>query len=637
MIKSKYSQEYSLAHFIQYFDLNDWILLSVGSLASATFGLGLPMYALIAGELLSILEYKTADSILQEAKYISLQFICLSLIITLSSFVSHFTFGYFEASFTCKLKRKLLTRILCLNLNWSQSESPIHPPLIKSLFTEDIKGIPKLMTSLTSSYSTLSGTLLLCIGYSFYTHWQLALIAVSLMPLIIFRYSWMGRSSELQMKSHAHDKKVSVYRIVQTVRGKYRLDTSKQEQETLGKVDLTQLLNKMNEKYESIINNQSLTQQSDVHIRSQVIAAIQCIPILAYGIVYLFATYFTQSNSIHYTELFKIVEAVIFGSILVSEGSFFTYEMQSIKHCAQLMSHLLNSFVTYKASHALSSDSYNSEETTDQQSDCVSPFAHSNGLSLRLQNVSFRLQHHPYKSILSNFTYSFQENSFTAIYCISNDASNALSPSPGPIIFSLAQKLIYPTSGVVLIDHRNIASINSEHIRKQTALITSNSLFLPNCSVSENIALGDIKRFVSLEEIVDICRQIGLHRTLQSLPNGYDSKLQSVQHQLSPLDRVLIMLARAIVQNASIVLLEHIDHGICERVYMSHIHPVIQRLRSLGKTIINLPSNITFNAQAYDSIVLLDQDGRILEAGSHEHLITQDTFYSRLHQLHSKD
>lgn len=632
MLKSKYSNDYTLYHLIQYFDFNDWLLLCIGSLTSITFGLGLPMYALIAGELLSILEYKTADGILQEAGYISLQFIILSLIISISSFISSFTFGYFEASFTCKLKRELFNRIISFNFNWIQSnESSIHPPLMKSLFTQDINKIPRLMTSLISSYSTLTGTLILCIGYSFYTHWQLALIAVSLMPLIIFRYSWMGRSSELQLKSHAHDKKISVYRIIQTVRNKYKLDCKKNEQEILSNVDLNGLINKINEKYESIINNQSLTQQSDVHIRSQVIAAIQCIPILAYGIVYLFATYFIQSNTIHYTELFKIIEAVIFGSILVSEGSFFTYEMQSIKHTAQLMSHLLNSFVTYKPSDVLSCN----PDELNQQNDSLAPSSHQKSLSVKLQNVSFRLNQYSYKSILSNFTYSFQGNSFTAIYCISNDST--MFPSSGSIILSLIQKLIYPNSGIILIDNRNIASVDSEHVRKQTVLITSNSLFLPNCSISENIALGDINRFVSQEEIIDICRQIGLHRKIQCLPHGYNSKLLSIQHELSPLDRVLIMFARAIVQNASIILLEHIDHGICEQSYMSLIDPVIQRLRNRGKIIIDLPTNLTLHAKAYDSIVLIDENGCILETGSHEHLISQDNLYTRLYHLHAQD
>lgn len=419
------------------------------------------------------------------------------------------------------------------------------------------------------------------------------------------------------------------------MRGKYKLHSNKSEQEMLSKLDITQLVLKMKEKYESIINNQSLTQQSDVHIRSQVIAAIQCVPIISYGIVYLFATYFLQSNSIHYTELFKIIEAVIFGSILVSEGSFFTHEMQSIKHCAQLMSHLLNTFATYKASHALTSDISHTGEVHDDDGDAVSPFAHCNGLSLKLQNVSFRLHTFPYKSVLHNFTCYFEENSYTAVYCVS--PTDPLSPSAGPVIFSLAQKLINATSGAILIDDRNIDTISSEHIRRAVCLVTGNSLFLPNCTVSENIALGDVTRFVSLDEMIGICRQLGVHRTIQSLPHGYNSKLQCIEHQLSPLDRVLLMLARAIVHNGAVVLLEHIDRGISQRLFMSHIDPVIQRFKSLGKTIISLPSNVTLNSHTYDSITLVSEDGCILESGSHEQLIASNGLYTRLHHLYSQE
>lgn len=655
VVEAKFAPEYTYKFLLQFFDVYDWFMLLMGALSSAIFGVGVPVYALIVGEFMTILEYKTADAVLCEAKYVALQFMILSLVISIASFTSYLTLGFVHTSLTKKLKEKLFTGILALDLNWFQDKSSLHPYVLKTLFTNEINDVPYLVTSSVASYATLTGTIIMCIGYSCYSHWKLALVVLSLMPIIMFRSVWFGKGTLMKKKSFAHTKKTSVYRIIQTARGKIESSngtTTNNKSNRRESIDLTHLLCEIKSRYEKVIHEQGSFQRSNVHVRAQTTAMIQCIPVLCYGIVYIFGTYFIQADSIHYTELFKIIEGVIFGAILVSEVSFFTLETQSIKNTAGLLVHLLNLFSTYRSSSLLSLETLekskitnspsigngNDDDDDDDESCNSTPavqfFTSTNGLSLELRNICYKLSNPPYTTILDNLTYRFQPNSYTAIYSFSFKTTD-LSILTKSSIFSLSQKLLIPKSGTVLIDDRDIEGIPSKQIRQRISLITSDVTFLPDCTIGENIALGDPNRYVPMEEIINICTQLGINGKIQTLQNGYESKIINLGHQLNQVDKLLLMFARCAIQDPGIILLEQIDHGLSEGTFMTFIDPIIQRFRSLGKTIITIPCGLGSNL-SYDTIILMGPNGYILELGSHEQLMSLGGAYFNLyHCYHS--
>ena len=641
VVEAKFGQKYSWKFLLEYFDFYDWLMLSLGALSSAIFGLGVPVYALIVGEFMTILEYKTADAVLWEAKYVALQFMILSVVISIASFISYLTLGFVHSSLSKKLKEKLFQGILALDLTWFEEKSSVHPHVVKLLFSNEINDVPALITSSVSSYATLIGTVIMCIGYSCYSHWKLALVVLTLMPIIMFRSIWLGRGTVIRKKAFAHTKKSSVYRIIQTARGKMKSSICKSGKKRDECPDMTRVLSEIKLRYEKVIREQGTFQRSNVHVRAQTIALIQCIPVICYGVVYLFGTYFIQADSIHYTELFKIIEGVIFGAILVSEGSFFTLETQSIKNTAGLLAHLLDLLYSYQSTTSTGkSDDGEDDDDDDDDYDlpderdlsAAVPLFSANGLSLEFRNVCYRLQSPPYTSIFQDFTYQFTPNSYTALFGFS--LTSEMSLMTRSAVFSFAQKLIIPKSGTILIDGRDLDGISSSKIRSRISLITSKASFLPECTIGENIALGDPNRFVPPEEIIAICTQLGIHSKITSLANGYESKLTNLTcHQFSQVDKLMLMFARTAIQDAGIILLEQIDHGLSEGTFMTFVDPVIQRFRSLGKTIISIPCGLGTNV-SYDTIILMGPNGCILESGSHEHLMSLGGAYFHLYHCY---
>jgi subfamily B ATP-binding cassette protein HlyB/CyaB len=190
----------------------------------------------------------------------------------------------------------------------------------------------------------------------------------------------------------------------------------------------------------------------------------------------------------------------------------------------------------------------------------------------------------------------------------------------------LVQRLYNPEQGRVLVDGVDIALIDAAQLRPRIGVVLQES-FLFNRSVRENIAIGDPG--APLEAVMRAARLAGAHEFISELPEGYDSVVGEQGSGLSGGQRQRIAIARALFADPRILIL---DEATSALDYESEA--ILQRnMRAIcaGRTVIVIAHRLSAVRRAH-RIVAMDQ-GRIVEAGTHDELLRRGGLYARLWRM----
>jgi ABC-type multidrug transport system fused ATPase/permease subunit len=182
------------------------------------------------------------------------------------------------------------------------------------------------------------------------------------------------------------------------------------------------------------------------------------------------------------------------------------------------------------------------------------------------------------------------------------------------------------TQGRILVDGYDIRSINKADYRRQLGLVLQDP-FLFSGTVRDNIRYGNQE--ATEEEIAAVAKLVGAHDFIVRLEDGYDTELQERGQNLSMGQRQLISLARALLANPVITLLDEATASVD-----SHTEYLLQQgLKHLLKdrTTVVIAHRLSTVRDA-DLIVVLD-NGQITEKGSHEELLARGGLYTRLYQM----
>lgn len=189
-------------------------------------------------------------------------------------------------------------------------------------------------------------------------------------------------------------------------------------------------------------------------------------------------------------------------------------------------------------------------------------------------------------------------------------------------LISLLLKNFKPTSGDILIDNQSIHRITSDSLRQQIALIPQD-IMLFHRSIGDNI--GYAKDDASLDEIQHAAKLSNIHEFIESLPEKYGTLVGERGIKLSGGQRQRIAIARAILKNAPIVILDEATSSldsITEQEIQQSINLILEENKATVIAIAHRLSTI----RHMDRIVVME-GGVIIEEGSFDQLISNEQGY----------
>ena len=192
-------------------------------------------------------------------------------------------------------------------------------------------------------------------------------------------------------------------------------------------------------------------------------------------------------------------------------------------------------------------------------------------------------------------------------------------------IINLINRFYEIDSGQICVDAISVKNYNLHSLRNQIAVVLQD-VFLFSDSILNNITLKDER--ITLEEVQEAAKQIGIHDFIMSLPNGYDYNVKERGAMLSSGQRQLIAFLRAYVSKPSILILDEATSSVD-----SHAEQMIQFATDTitkGRTSIVIAHRLATIKKA-DKIIVMDK-GLIVEEGSHQELLEKpEGYYKNLY------
>jgi subfamily B ATP-binding cassette protein MsbA len=186
------------------------------------------------------------------------------------------------------------------------------------------------------------------------------------------------------------------------------------------------------------------------------------------------------------------------------------------------------------------------------------------------------------------------------------------------------------TAGSITIDGHDVRDVTLDSLRAQIGIVTQETILF-NDTVRNNIAYGQPN--VPQDAVIEAARAALAHDFIMRLPDGYDTMIGERGLRLSGGERQRIAIARALLKNAPILILDEATSAL-DAESEALVQAALQNLMS-GRTAFVIAHRLTTVRHA-DRIVVLE-NGRIADSGTHEDLLTRLGTYRKLYELQFMD
>ena len=193
-------------------------------------------------------------------------------------------------------------------------------------------------------------------------------------------------------------------------------------------------------------------------------------------------------------------------------------------------------------------------------------------------------------------------------------------------LLGLIARLYDPLSGAVKIDGADVRRFTLESLRRQVSFVLQETVLF-RAPVWQNIAYG--KPGASREEIVRAAELANAHAFIERLPEGYDTVLGERGANLSGGQRQLIAIARAVIRDAPVLLMDEPSSGL-DAASEEVVFNALARLMK-GRTSLVIAHRLA-TVRSADRIFVIN-DGALAESGTHDELLARGGLYSRLHEI----
>ena len=234
-------------------------------------------------------------------------------------------------------------------------------------------------------------------------------------------------------------------------------------------------------------------------------------------------------------------------------------------------------------------------------------------------NVTFEHVHFGYnedKIIINDFSVDVKEGQKIAIVGPTGAGKTTM--------IKLLMRFYDVNSGAILIDGHNVKDFNRSELRQMFGMVLQDT-WLFHGSIKDNIKYGKLN--ATDEEVIEAAKAARVHRSVQTLPGGYDMELNEEASNVSQGQKQLLTIARAILADPKILILDEATSSVDTRTEIQ-IQKAMDTLMK-GRTSFVIAHRLSTIRDA--DVILVMKDGDIVEQGNHEELLAKNGFYADLY------
>ena len=459
--------------------------------------------------------------------------------------------------------------------------------VIISRIVNDVNLVQGALTRAPSSLVQGIFTMVALTGYILYLNWRLAIFSIIVLPLAGFalsKFSKRFRTASTQMQEQIGVLTTHLH-------------------ETVGGIRIVKAFGM--EKYESrrfAEKNKNLFNSLMRSIKTGAIShpVMEVISILGTSLVILFGLYYIANGKMTVGDFFSFMASLVFFYRPLRDLNGVNNTVQDGVAAAQRIFEVLDTQPEIKNRQGALSVSRDFR-------------------TIEFRNLAFKYED---ATVLKDINLTVQTGETIAIVGKSGGGKTTF--------VNLIPRFYDVTGGSILIDGRDIRDLSIESLRTLTAIVTQQT-FLFNDTVKDNIAYGDTGR--QFEDIVRAARSAYAEDFIRALPLGYDTVIGESGVKLSGGQRQRIAIARALLKNAPILILDEATSSLdtqSEREVQNALDTLMK-----GRTSFVIAHRLSTIMNA-DRIIVL-KDGRIVEQGRHEDLLARGGEYKNLYEQQFRD
>jgi len=504
-------------------------------------------------------------------------------------------------AFTIKALSIFLTRIItikvatkiCSNISSIMAEKLItsdtlyitgkHSGKFISHFTWDLGVIFSTLTGAVVSLVKESITLIFLIALLFYHDWQLALVAMIMIPITAFFSKNLGKKMGKRTLDSAEKTDKFLKFLSELIKGSLLIKIYQKEHDEIKNIN-------------QVIEDQWKANRKTQQTFLGAAPVMETISAVAIAIVVFFAGYRSFQGALSLGQFVSFLAALMLA-------------YQPVRALAGLNIGIKSGLVAVRRTY----------EIIDRIN-LVKEESHLPELKINRGNIEF---------IDINFSYPNNVQALKGVNGRINGGEKVgfvgISGSGKTTLLNLIPRFFHLSKGKIIIDDQNINEVKLSSLRKKISLV-SQDIILFDDTVLKNLTYGYEK--ASKEDILQACKNSASQEFIEKLPEKYETIIGENGVRLSGGQKQRISIARAILKNAPIILLDEATSSLdseSEKV----IHDAIENLTKNKTTIIIAHRLATI--KNCNKIFLFDK-GKIIDSGTHNELIDRSKIYSSLYE-----
>ena len=458
-----------------------------------------------------------------------------------------------------------------------------HSGKYLSNFTSDTGVLFGVLTGVVVTLFKETFTLIALLGLMFYHDWQLSLLAIIMIPVAAFSSRNLGKKmgKKVNVSLEASDKFMKF--LSEMIKGSWLIKIYQKEEEELKRISMV-----IDERFKAI--------RKVEQTRLGAGPIMEIISATAIAIVVFFAGYRSMQGAITLGEFVSFLAALMLA-------------YQPVRALAGINIGIQEGIAAAKRIY----------EIIDQKNEIYhdenAPSLKLNNASIEFKNISFTYPDGTHA--LKNLSAKIEGGTKVGLVGISGSGKTTF--------LNLIPRFFHLKNGSIFVDNQNINDINLNSLRKEISLV-SQDVILFDDTIRANILYGNA--FASNEEIIEACKFAAAQDFVEKLPNKYETIIGENGIKLSGGQKQRLSIARAILKNSSIILLDEATSSL-DSESESVIQKAIENLTK-NKTTIIIAHRLS-TVMNCDKILVFE-NGQIIEEGKHEFLVNNSSTYKKLYE-----